>query len=263
MCRPATLPHFSDLSADLTLTEICSGYYIIGCDDIPVLPQEARQDAILLLAKKTSYFTRPEAWPLEIYAAIANATGLDLISSALDETADGTGLPTGVIPHERMGRQEYEEFIGEMRLLLGVGNPGTSPSPYNALCQGVPVVLPYSSPTPTPDGWDLFNSTLVQHGPAALLGEPYVYSLSRTASIDEAVATINRAATRSIDRFVPPDMTVASVDRRLMGFLDVDWERLASERQGGEIQPVVCSEGMLKECRRLSFCVRHEAAPER
>jgi hypothetical protein len=110
-----------------------SGYNIIGCDDIPVLPQEARQDALLLLAKKSSYFTRAEAWPLDFYAAITQATGLNIISSARDETADGTGLPAGVMPHERMGRQEYEEFVGEMKVLLGIGNPGTSPSPYNAL----------------------------------------------------------------------------------------------------------------------------------
>jgi hypothetical protein len=129
-------------------------------------------------------------------------------------------------------------------------------------CQGVPVVLPYSSPTPTPDGWDLFNSTLVQHGPAALLGEPYVYSLSLTASIDEAVATIKRAVATSIDRFVPADMTIASVDRRLTGILDVDWERVARERQGGDVQPVLPSEGMMEECRRLSFCARRDAAPE-
>lgn len=132
---------------------------------------------------------------------------------------------------------------------------------HSSSCQGVPVVLPYSSPSPTPDGWDLFNSSIVQHGPAALLGEPYVYSLSLSASADEAIATIKRAAATPIDRFVPPNMTAESVDRRLMGVLAVDWERLAREKQGGddnvdEDDAVVVGAGMLSECRRLLFCAQ-------
>lgn len=257
------------------------------CDSIPVLPADARQDSILILAKKTSYFSKPEAWPLSFYSAVANATGFNLISSAHSEAGSEAGLPEGVVPHERMTREAYEEFVGEMRLLLGVGNPATSPSPFNALyvpfcqatrltprrisareahsgppfmlwtrrCQGVPVVLPFSGSTPTPPGWDLFDPHFTQHGPASLLGEPYVYSLARDAPVEEAIATIRRAASTSIDRYVPEDMTVPSVDARLVGYLNVDWERMAILRQGGvEMGPVSVSRAMVDECRRLKFC---------
>lgn len=66
-------------------------------------------------------------------------------------------------------------------------------------CQGTPVVIPYFKDEPVPKGWDLFNGAYAQHGPAAAIGAPYVYSYK---SGDEAdlVDKIKIAAANPIER---------------------------------------------------------------
>lgn len=84
-----------------------------------------------------------------------------------------------------------------------------SPSVYTALCQVVPVVLPFATDEPRLDGWHLFGQYVLcgdkaddssnQHGPAAVIGAPYVYTYyeSNYSSLVEAV---HQAFTTPIDR---------------------------------------------------------------
>lgn len=100
------------------------------------MPHAERTNAILLLAKKTMYFYRAQAWPLDWYAAVRNATGLDILSGAVPtplESGGDVGLPAGIEGKKKMGREEYERLLGQMKVLVGIGSPVISPSPYNAL----------------------------------------------------------------------------------------------------------------------------------
>lgn len=42
----------------------------------------------------------------------------------------------------RMGPEEWERELADSKVMVGVGNPWMSPSPYHALCLGVPFVNP-------------------------------------------------------------------------------------------------------------------------
>jgi hypothetical protein len=61
-------------------------------------------------------------------------------------------------------------------------------------CQATPVVVPYFVQNFRTDGWHLYSG-FAQHGPASMIGEPYVYSYysknytSLKDAIDRAVAT--------------------------------------------------------------------------
>jgi len=59
--------------------------------------------------------------------------------------------------------------------------------------------LPYFQEKAINTGWDLFNGALAQHGPAAAIGPPYVYSY-KTGDVDDLVDKIEQAAANPIER---------------------------------------------------------------
>ncbi|TXT08454.1 uncharacterized protein COLE_05378 [Cutaneotrichosporon oleaginosum] len=70
---------------------------------------------------------------------------------------EGTDEHGGVAARRAWGPQEprtYLEVLGSARALLGIGKPEISPTPYEALYRGVPVVLAYIKPDP--EGWEVF-----------------------------------------------------------------------------------------------------------
>ena len=54
-------------------------------------------------------------------------------------------------------RERYEELVGSVKALLGIGAPPISPSVYTALCQGTPVIVPHFEPNLRTDGWHLYS----------------------------------------------------------------------------------------------------------
>ena len=50
----------------------------------------------------------------------------------------------GVVNFGKMGPAEFVDAVRRSKVMVGVGNPWWSPSPYHALCQGVPFVNPVS-----------------------------------------------------------------------------------------------------------------------
>jgi len=61
------------------------------------------------------------------------------------------------------------------------------------------VVIPYFKDVAVPPGWDLFNGAYAQHGPAAAIGPPYVYSY-KTGDEDDLIDKIKQAASHPIER---------------------------------------------------------------
>jgi hypothetical protein len=51
----------------------------------------------------------------------------------------------GVINHGILPRPEFIHQVGKSKMMIGVGSPWWSPSPYDALCQGVPFLNPVCS----------------------------------------------------------------------------------------------------------------------
>lgn len=61
------------------------------------------------------------------------------------------------------------------------------------------MILPYYGDTPFLDGWDLYHPDLAQHGPASLIGAPYVYNYHRD-DIEGLYEAVRSARDNPIDR---------------------------------------------------------------
>ncbi|GMK58308.1 hypothetical protein CspeluHIS016_0503400 [Cutaneotrichosporon spelunceum] len=167
-----------------------------------------------------------------IAAAIAPTK---LVATTRDFETDKYPLPPELT---QLGPQEpdaYVRLVGGARALLGISLPVISPTPYEALCRGVPVVLPYAEEAvPNPDGWSMYGMAF-QHGPLQALGEPHVYSYA-ARDADDLLAKLQRALRTPIGPFIPDDMTTAAVHARVRQVLLHDWE--------GEYTRIVHEDGM-------------------
>jgi alpha-1,3(6)-mannosylglycoprotein beta-1,6-N-acetyl-glucosaminyltransferase len=110
------------------------------------------------------------------------------------------------------------------KALLGIGRPPISPTPYASLCRGVPVVLPYRSDKgcparPAPTDYCGFYWDTHQHGPAAALGEPYIYTVDVTGPEEEIIRTIERAVRTPIEPLCVFQMPSVQIYRERLCFL--------------------------------------------
>lgn len=80
----------------------------------------------------------------------------DLLSTAKVNGPKNHPIPEGLVPLGKQTPAGFKQLVSQVQVLLGVGWPRISSSVYSALCQGVPVVLPYSKEELTPPGWALF-----------------------------------------------------------------------------------------------------------
>ena len=185
----------------------------------PVVPADKRNQTAFILAKQLSYFYRNAyAWPGLDYAAVPpSITSLkdfqfkgSFVNDTKWEAEKSTDveireLPHGVInlSHKNLEQKDFIDALGHSKVLIGIGKPSLSPSPYDALCMGVPFLNPVRE-------WDKKNpddrkSWLTQHDGIKYEQEPYVYHVKqyddrveRTAAFWEAVG---RAANTPIERY--------------------------------------------------------------
>ncbi|KAJ6583502.1 hypothetical protein DFH09DRAFT_1144632 [Mycena vulgaris] len=211
------------------------GYHYEGCQALPYVPYAERTDQIVVIAKKSSYFhptTNPLAFPPGFYTRLNNAlnsannSNYTLISNALID--EGFLVPEGLTDSGLLPQKEYDLMLSDTKSLLGIGRPLISPTPYAALCRGVPVVLPYSSKSGCPawpgvGDWCAFVEGGHQHGPAAALGEPWVYVVDVDGSEEEIIETIGRAVRTPIEPFEPEEMKILAVRHRLLDYFEIDW----------------------------------------
>ncbi|KAJ7626941.1 hypothetical protein FB45DRAFT_56538 [Roridomyces roridus] len=182
------------------------GYHYQGCQSVDYVPFANRPNQIVILAKKSSYFydRRLAPDPSTFYKRLKNATGYEIITNAVVE--DGYPIPEGLTSRGLLKSEEYDSLLANTKSLLGIGKPQISPTPYASLCRGVPVVLPYRSSAPpvgknkTPDtcparpppsSYCGFYDDKHQHGPAAAIGEPWIYTYD-VASHGEGVGGVDR-----------------------------------------------------------------------
>ncbi|KAJ9103582.1 hypothetical protein QFC20_004738 [Naganishia adeliensis] len=113
--------------------------------------------------------------------------------------------------------------------LVGVGRPFLSPTPYDALCMGVPLINPILSwDMKGPDDRTKWN---LQHGGLSDLGEPYVYNVRR-GNETEMKDTIAKAVATPIEPFVSRRMTRAAVHARYRLLVETVWKAVYDEKFG-------------------------------
>jgi hypothetical protein len=80
--------------------------------------------------------------------------GVDLVLTANKDP--NHPFPEGMVSHGWQSPAAYRRISGRSRAMLGIGMPSISPSPYEALCAGVPVVL-LKNGNHSASGWEMFQ----------------------------------------------------------------------------------------------------------
>ncbi|KAJ7509753.1 hypothetical protein B0H11DRAFT_1257251 [Mycena galericulata] len=215
------------------------------CALTPFVPPADRPDDAWVLAKLLRYLhpAGGAAWTKADFDAATNATGVrfalgaSLASGDVDATRSKEDvlaelerhLPAKRVNYERMPKAEFMSKVAQTKILVGVGNPSISPTPYNALCLGVPFINPL-------DMWDEANvddSTKYhgQHAMMAFMKPPYVYNV-RHGDREGFVNAIAAALENPIPSYIPDRMRMSEVEKRLADIVDNDWE--AEEKRQAE-----------------------------
>ncbi|KAJ7693592.1 hypothetical protein B0H17DRAFT_1059112 [Mycena rosella] len=200
------------------------GYSIESqCYKYPFVPHaERKKSQVYILAKFLKFFLPGKtAWPPEFYDAAANATGRCFI--------ENVGPP--------LKQDAFYDLLSHSAALVGVENPRLSPSPYDALCFGVPFINPISD-------WDKKNPTdrtkwNTQHDMLKHLSPPHVYHVFK-GDRDGFVNAIRDALANPIESYVPDRMRMTAVQDRLGKILERDWRVEAAEllkaREAGTVK---------------------------
>lgn len=128
------------------------------CEKIPIVPQEQRVDEAVILGKLTGTPPSPSSHntlnsftikgyfypdrtgglspPPTVWSSFHAHTGLHPIANARvlnDDPNEPQSTPEGVVNRGPVDRDTYTAEIGHARVLIGIGMPAISPSPYLAL----------------------------------------------------------------------------------------------------------------------------------
>ncbi|KAJ7683009.1 hypothetical protein B0H17DRAFT_942269 [Mycena rosella] len=190
-----------------------------GCSTRPFIPHAERKRQAYVLAKEMHYFS-PEirAWDPEFYDGV---TDIEFVAGVRGEpTAD---FPTRLKNIGYMSPDAFYDQLSRSLVLVGVGFPLTSPTPYDALCYGVPFINPWDAADP-----ENRNKWSVQHGMMKHLDPPYVYHVFK-GNREGFVNAVKDAVSHPIQRchYVLERMKMHAIEQRLGKILAMDWEKEA------------------------------------
>lgn len=158
-----------------------------SCLKTPYVPFGQRPRQAYVFAKFLQYFLRddyilrsPSGHIISnFFERLAKVGGITFLghfkrSPANIEPPDSQP-PPGIIQHPKLDRPAFQKLVSNSRVLMGVGFPLLSPTPWEALCLGVPVINPIRSwDKDDPDNrekWEAQQDGLLTYG----LDEPFVY----------------------------------------------------------------------------------------
>ncbi|CAK5274620.1 unnamed protein product [Mycena citricolor] len=206
-----------------------------GCKTVPYVPASERPKQMYILAKHLKYFVAEEnAWPLSFYDEVSTETGARFLLGA--DGYEPAGFPKSIENVGLMPNSEFYRVLANSSLLIGIGLPWTSPTPYDALCLGVPFINPIL-------GWDKADPTnrdkwQTQQGLLKMYDPPYVYNVFRDdqegfkKAIKDALSTPierqvwSRSVIRGLDcarSFILERMKMGAIEERLGSILSHDW----------------------------------------
>ncbi|GFZ42607.1 hypothetical protein JCM24511_00324 [Saitozyma sp. JCM 24511] len=232
------------------------GNYYLGysietyCTKMKYYPADQREHRGLAYGKRKMYFDPTNGeyrWAGVLGPAIvAQAPGIDpkngrQVPFEVIATVDAPGddlFQQNLTNLGVMYRDPWTENLAKSKFMLGVGKPKDSPSPYDALCLGVPFINPLANYNPdnVTDRSAWWDS---QHDGVLDIPEPYVYHVPARdqARLTEAMA---KAIENPIERYIPEDRTKEAVLARHVFLLNNDWLAAAEiaiveKYQGAEV----------------------------
>lgn len=196
-----------------------------------------REHRALILAKNDEYFeedrnlfvgqlaeVRDQILPATIHGQHVK---FDLLSTSGDEIPEGTTKETaekGIFTIGRQPQKDWVEILARSKVLLGIGRPQLSPSPYDALCLGVPFINPVLIwDHDDPDNrvkWETQQDAL------KYTNEPYVYHV-RAGDKEALASALQRAVDNPIGRYIPEPMRMENVIDRHRYLVEHDWQEEA------------------------------------
>ncbi|KAF8187026.1 hypothetical protein K438DRAFT_1835497 [Mycena galopus ATCC 62051] len=191
-----------------------------ACSLRSFVPHSERKRQAYVLAKEMWFFEpgrRP--WQPDFYDAAHNTSNVEFVSGVRGNATPD--FPPQIKNLGYMSQSDFYDQLSRSLVLVGVGLPWTSPTPYDALCLGVPFINPVVA-------WDTGdplnrNKWEAQHGMLKHLNPPYVYHVYKNDR-DGFVNAIKEAVSHPIESFVLDRMRMEAVEERLGNILSVDWE---------------------------------------
>lgn len=221
---------WSEITPWSSLDNVYMGYSVERtCMQIPTTPFEQRPRRVYILAKLLSFFYE-DGFPWQNVSLVDPSVGF--VAGIQDNTEGKHVVPEGIHNLGLMKQPDFYRELGNSRALLGIGNPAISPSPYDALCMGVPFINPilhWDSEHP-----DDSNRWITQHDGLRGLRSPYVYHVHR-GDAQGFWSAVSQAMDNPIDRYVLPTMTMEALKLRVGEIIERDWktkaEKLLVERK--------------------------------
>lgn len=212
-----------------------SNYYIgysieKRCRAIPTA--EHRRHQAIVLGKQAEYFEedlnmffgmlKTAGDKVPPASGVGGEVGFDIVAVA----GEGQELAeAGLVNKGAMKQEAWYAEVAQSKLMIGIGSPPQSPSPYDAMCLGLPFINPILD-------WDRAHpedkAKWVLQQPALIdIEPPYVYTVRKgdRAGLEAAILS---AVKTPIDRYIPPRMTIEAMRDRMRIFLDVNWHWQAS-----------------------------------
>ncbi|WOO82976.1 uncharacterized protein LOC62_04G006454 [Vanrija pseudolonga] len=147
-----------------------------------------------------------------------------------DEEKAANPIPKEVKNFGRLNATEFDKEYSVSRMMLGVGSPPLSPSPYRAMSRAVPFGHPHrlrDDLKPEDDPQDDRNWGYRQHEGMQRVPEPYAYQIE-AFNYTAFVGAIRKALSTPLEyplRF--ERMRAERADKRLSDFVDADWHGYA------------------------------------
>ncbi|KAF7343153.1 hypothetical protein MVEN_01746000 [Mycena venus] len=199
------------------------------------IPHELRPQQAYVLAKDARYFNGSGfAYAPDFFDAASSAAGVRFLAGVHDRLLPDF-FPSSITNVGFKPQPEFYEKLAESRVLVGVGSPAISPTPYDALCLGVPFINPIMS-------WDANNPSnrtrwSSQHDTLKELDPPYVYNVFKNDK-EGFVNAVVEATSHPIESLVLEDMRMSAVEERVAGILETDWKaeaaKLLAERKASK-----------------------------
>lgn len=196
------------------------------CDDVVLV--EERDHRAYILAKEKGYLEPPRfTFSDHVFSDMKRDLGVDFVA--------GIGKTGSLLPDEGitnlgfMSLPDFRTALGRSKVLVGVGRPRLSPTPYDALCMGVPFInsiLDWDRKRP-----DDQTAWYSQHEGLINVGEPYVYNVKQ-GNETEFKEAITKAFAGPIARFIPRRMSKPAMKARHRLLVEVDWRQVYEEQFG-------------------------------
>ncbi|KAK8846591.1 hypothetical protein IAR55_005677 [Kwoniella newhampshirensis] len=201
------------------------GYYLPHCINAKSHTHERRA---FILGKRPEYFADGRyAWPRGILPDLAEKLGDFKFAGGAGK--GGAGVDMGERGIENIGQMDkatWTKEVAKSAVVLGIGSPPLSPSPYDAMCVGVPFINPITRR----DAKDPENRIKwrTQHDALRDFDPPYVYHVDK-----DDVEGLRNALQSALDTpfmpYIPERMLRENVQARLVHLIENDWKEVAMQ----------------------------------